>query len=134
MEFEISGQQYRAGRLDTFKQFHVSRRLVPVLTAMVQSRADNPSSFDALVVPIAEAIAHMPDEECDFILHTCLAVAQRQQGEKWCNVFAPSSQSLMFDDIDMGAMIQITMKVIQENLAGFFAAGVASLTPATPAT
>jgi hypothetical protein len=32
----------------------------------------------------------------------------------------------MFDDIDMGQMVQIAVKVIQENLSGFFPGGAAA--------
>lgn len=115
MEFEIKGQQYRAGRLDAFKQFHVARRLAPLLGGIAKG---GQGDFSAFLQPMAEALAGMPDADCDFILNTCLAVVQRQQGNAWAPII--KGKELMFEDIDMGSMIQITIKVIQENLGSFF--------------
>lgn len=131
MEFEIAGQNYRVGKLDPFKQLHITRRLVPVLSGLVEIQD---KTFADFIQPIADSIAHMPDTDCDFILQTCLSVVQRQQGNAWVGVYAPNTKALMFDDIDLTGMIQITVKVIQENLGSFFSGGVASLTQAAPAT
>jgi hypothetical protein len=133
MEFEIKGQQYRSGKLDAFKQFHVSRRLAPVLSGMASLAESPQTDFTELLQPVAEAIAHMPDSDCDYILQTCLSVVQRQQGNAWANVYAPNTKALMFDDVDLSTMLQIAVKVIQDNLAGFFSAGVSALKPQTPA-
>lgn len=119
MEFEIGGNTYRSGKMDTFKQFHVSRRLVPVLGTLAGA-ATGEVSFDELVQPLMHGIASMTDADCDFILEACLKVVQRQQGTAWAPVFASNSQALMFDDIDMATMLQIAGKVIEDNLSGFF--------------
>lgn len=132
MEFEIGGNTYRSGKMDTFKQFHVSRRLAPVLgglAAMAEGEADN---FAAFLQPIAEAVARMSDADCDFILQSCLGVVQRQQGNAWSPIYAGGGSALMFDDIDLGSMMQIAAKVIQENLGGFFQGGVAAMKPQAP--
>lgn len=119
MEFEIGGNTYRSGKMDTFKQFHVSRRLVPIL-GNVAVAVGGEASFDDLVQPLMHGIASMTDADCDFILEACLKVVQRQQGNAWSPVYAGTNQALMFDDIDMSAMLQIAGKVIQDNLSGFF--------------
>lgn len=133
MEFEISGNNYRSGKLDAFKQFHVSRRLAPVLSGLAIAANGSEADFSAFLQPIAEAVAQMPDADCDYILHTCLGVVQRQQGNAWANIYAQGAKTLMFDDIDLAAMLQIAAKVIQDNLAGFFSAGVAKLNLPTSA-
>lgn len=146
MQFEINGQQYRSGKLDAFKQFHVARRLAPLLSGVSSvlngsglpdpeppraegeaAKAEVPAAPDKkdfvdFLEPMADALAHMPDADCDYILFTCLGVVQRQQGNGWAKVVAQGTRSMMFDDIDMGVMINITMKVIQENIGGFFSA------------
>ena len=123
MDFEVGGQQYRLTKLDTFKQLHVSRRLVPVMTG-------DGATFE---ISVALGIARMPDADCDYILHECLSVVKRQQGDKWAPVYEPHSRSLMFTDIDLGVMLKITTEVVKDNLAGFFSEAVAKLT-ATPTT
>ncbi|QEE24525.1 hypothetical protein CS053_08430 [Rhodanobacter glycinis] len=128
MDFEIKGQSYRSGKMDTFKQFHVSRRLVPVLGG-VAGAVSGDTSFDELVQPLMHGIACMTDADCDFILEACLKVVQRQQGNAWSPIYAGANQALMFDDIDMSVMLQIAGKVIQDNLSGFFPGKVADTSP-----
>lgn len=119
MEFEIAGNTYRSGKMDTFKQFHVSRRLVPAF-GVAAAAISGEVKFEELVQPIMQAIGSMTDADCDFILEACLKVVQRQQGTSWAPIYAGANQALMFDDIDLGAMLQIAGKVIQDNLSGFF--------------
>jgi hypothetical protein len=124
MELEIKGQNYRFGVLDAFKQFHLARRIAPVMGSLAQA-----GGLKDALQPIAEAVARMPDQDCNFVLQTCLRSVQRQSGPVWANIFV--GESLMFD---LGVMLQLTAKVIQENLGPFFLASVATLTPAaTPA-
>jgi hypothetical protein len=127
MEFEIAGNTYRAGKMPTFTQFHVSRRLAPVLSGLAVTAGEEAANFAAFLQPIAEAVARMSDADCDFILDACLGVVQRQQGTSWAPVYVGAKQALMFDDIDMAVMLQLAAKVIQENLGGFFQGGVAAL-------
>lgn len=119
-EFEVKGQQYRSGKLDAFKQFHLARRLMPVITAM-----SGKESLDGTVSAVSTAIAGMSDTDCDYVLNACLAVVQRQQGQSWAKVFDDRSKSLMFDDIDMAGMLSIAQQVIQDNLGSFFQGGLA---------
>jgi hypothetical protein len=126
MEFEINGQKYRSGKLNARQQFHVARRLAPVLGGLATASKGQTDNFATFLQPIADAIAGMSDADCDYVLDTCLASVQRQQqGSTWANIFVNKAQ--MFDDIDMGVMLQIASKVITENLGGFFQGSAASL-------
>jgi len=125
MDFEINGQQYRSGKLNARQQFHVARRLAPVLGGLATASQGKTDNFATFLQPIADAIAGMSDADCDYVLDNCLAIVQRQQGSSWANIFVNKAQ--MFDDIDMGVMLQIASKVITENLGGFFQGSAASL-------
>ena len=131
MEFELAGNTYRAGKMDTFKQFHVSRRLVPIL-GNVAGAVTGEAGFEDMVQPLMVGIAGMTDADCDFILEACLKVVQRQQGTTWSPIYAGANQALMFDDIDMSVMLQIAGKVIQDNLSGFFPGKGAAKSPPPP--
>lgn len=133
MEFEISGQTYECGKMDAFKQFHVSRRLAPVFGGLASSASKASADFSQFLQPIAEAVAHMPDADCDYVLQACLSVTRRKQESGWANVYNVQAKAMMFQDIDLGAMLQITAKVIQDNLGGFFQGAVAGLNPSTTA-
>ena len=127
-EIEVGGQLYRIGKLDAFKQFHVARRLAPIQLAMGLSagemmakgaEANETAMLGAIMGPIAEIVAKMPEDDVNYILRTCLAVCTRSQGEnKWARVMVDAN--LMFADIDMTHMMRLTIEVVKENLGGFF--------------
>jgi hypothetical protein len=136
---KLSGINYKLGKLDAFKQFHVSRRLAPFYVALLESakalRASLPADFDietskdeldfvALASsPIIEVIATMPDADVDYILKTCMAVVSIEQSE---GIYAPlmtSAGMLMFADLSMPTMIGLTIAVVRQDLASFFPTG-----------
>lgn len=119
-EFTISGNTYKAGKLDAFKQFHVARRIAPVLSGLgvfIEVAKVDPL---AAVGPVAEAIGKMTDADSEYVIYTCLGVVQRKQpgvNLGWGPV--TSSGGMMYDDIDMAVMLQLVWHVLQVNLAGF---------------
>lgn len=116
---EVGGFQYRIGRIDARKQFHVARRLAPLLAGLGDASSLKGDGFAKFLGPIAEALSHMSDDDVDYVLDACLSVCHRLQGN---GQGAPviTRSGLMFQDIDMGQMIQLSVKVIQSNLGGFF--------------
>jgi hypothetical protein len=115
---EVGGFQYRIGKIDARKQFHVARRLAPLLAGM-SNVPDKSQGFAAFLGPLTDALSGMSDQDVDYVLDICLGACKRIQ---------PSGHpapvmvrgGLMFEDIDMGQMIQLAVKVIQVNLGGFF--------------
>lgn len=132
MEFEINGQQYRSAKLNARQQFHVARRLAPVFGGLAEASQGASPDFAHFLQPIADAIAGMSDADCDYILDTCLGVVQRQQGSAWAQILVNKAQ--MFDDIDLGVMLQLASKVITENLGGFFQGSAVSVLSSQTAT
>lgn len=130
-EFTIGEHTYRAGKLDAFKQLHLSRKVAPIIPTLIPvfvklsaSQSGNPLSGDlsgmaGLLGPFAEGLAGMPDEDAEYVLSTCLAVVQRKQGTAWAPVWSERSNVCMFDDMDLGAMIQIASRVIRDSLGPF---------------
>jgi hypothetical protein len=132
MEFEIKSQTYRAGKLSAFQQFHVSRRLAPLLASLGGSLDEMRADPLSLFAPIAQGIASLPDADADFVLNTCLGTVQRAQGQAWARVMAPGG-GLMFEDIGMPEMLQIVGRVLMENFADFFA-DLPGFAPGNPAS
>jgi hypothetical protein len=120
----IAGHAYAIGRLDPRKQFHIARRLAPIMEGLVGLLSSGSSiSPETALGPIARQIAGMPDADVDYIISNCLAVCSREStvhGAGWSPVQI-SNGKLMFEDIDMGAMLQLVAAVVQENLGDFFA-------------
>lgn len=123
-EITVNDQTYRIGKLSALGQFHVSRRLAPVLAAvgislqsLTQGMQADLSDFTTTLGPVADVMSKMSDEETNYIIFTCLNVVSRKDD----NRYAPVSQAgtLMYQDIDMPVMLRLVIAVLQENLGNF---------------
>ncbi len=155
IEFELSGQKYRAGKLSAFEQLHLSRKIAPLLPKMLPvfaqiasrrgaANGDEPSTedhqpppdLDALAdafSPLAQALAEMPDADCEYVFASCLRVVSRLQAQAWASIWNTSAKSLMFDDIDLPVMTQMVVKVIADNLGPFMQGLLAQAQASSPA-
>lgn len=121
MDFEVGGHKYRSMKLDAFRQFHIARKLAPVIGAIAPAlqAAEKGDGWSALL-PLAQVISTLPEEDCNFVLQACLAATQRQVGNVgWQPVWNVSAKALQFEDIGLVEMIHIAVQVIQENLGNF---------------
>ena len=127
-EFEVGGQTYRIGKLDAFRQFHVSRRIAPIIPTLVPvfvklaregSLTNDIAGLSELLVPFAEGIANMSDEASEYLIANCLSVVQRKNATGWAQVWNTQGKVCMFDDMDLGIIMQLVMKVIQDSLGPF---------------
>jgi hypothetical protein len=137
LEFEVSGQQYRARKLTAFQQFHVSRKVAPILPTLVpvfvrlkqsENLMDDLATTAAALQPFADGLAAMKDEDGEFVISTCLSVVQRETQGNWAAVWSVQSKVCMFDDIDLGIMIPLILKVIQDSLGPFISGLLTSQT------
>jgi len=142
-DFELGEDTYRIGRLNAFQQFHLSRKVAPMIPTLIplflklQASAKDAKVADSsaasalaplsgdmgalaeMLQPFADGIAGMPDETAEFILSTCLGVVQRKQGTAWFPVWNASQNVCMFDDLDLGVMMRLAVRVITESLGPF---------------
>ncbi|MBB3808752.1 phage tail assembly chaperone [Pseudochelatococcus contaminans] len=138
-QFEASGHTYRYGRIDARRQAHIVRRLAPMMVSVTSASEAGSLSDLASIEPLTKAVAAMTDEDFDYVVDICLSVTSRQQdgGLGWAPVWSANARRMMFDDIDLLALLGIVSQVIQGNLGGFFRAGQSGLNaerPAAPAT
>lgn len=134
-EFQIGPHTYRAGKLDAITQFHVMRRLGTVASSFGSAleAVNKAGGFQALmagkgpepltlVEPILSAIGHMSDDDSNYVINKCLAVVSRRlEGDKgWARVLIGNGQ-LMYQDLDMAALMQIVWKVLESSLSSFLA-------------
>ncbi len=123
MEIEISGNSYSIGKMSAMQQFHIARRLAPAIWALSsvagKDRPEDDSTAINALQPVAEMLSKMSDEDSEYIVKSCLAVVQRKQQNGWAKVQS-SNGGLMFDDINMQTMLQITFAVVKDNLGNFF--------------
>lgn len=138
-EFELDGQNYRAVKLSAFQQFHLSRKIAPLLPPLIPAflkvQADGSFTKDlgglaVLLQPVADALAALKDDEAEYILATCLGAVQRQTGKNWAPVWNKSGNVCMFDDLELPAMLQLSFRVIQDSLGPFISGALTSQTSA----
>lgn len=141
ISIELSGNNYRAGKLDAMRQFHLSRRLAPIIPPLIPvfiklkagGLEQDMLGFASVLGPFADGLAAMSDEDSEYIVGTCLSVVQRQNGKAWANVWDVQGKVCMFDDLELPDMIQLTLRVIQENL-GPFISGILTSQQGLPMT
>lgn len=119
MEFELEGRTYRANKIDARTQFHIVRRLAPVLGEIAPA-LQGKGGLDALP-PLANAVAKLTDSDADYVIFGLLkAVVRKQdQGLGWGPV--ATGEQLMYDDITMPLMLKLAWQSFSFNMSGFFA-------------
>lgn len=120
MEFELEGRTYRANKIDARTQFHIVRRLAPVLGEIAPA-LQGKGGLDALP-PLANAVAKLTDADADYVIFGLLKAVVRKQdhGLGWGPV--ATGEQLMYDDITMPLMLKLAWQSFSFNMSGFFAA------------
>jgi len=114
----INNKQYDIGKLDARQQFHLVRKLAPIF-ATIQPPANGKREPGKVFLEISQKLCDMKQDDVDYIITLCMSVVKRQEGASWAHVQAPGTDRLMFGDIDLDALIVLTMKTIEENLGNF---------------
>lgn len=143
LEVELSGKTYRIGKLTAFQQFHVGRKVSPIIPLLVPiytqvrkgkgSILDDLDTLAALLGPFTQGIADLSDETSEYVIGTCLSVVQRKQDHGFAAVWNVSHKVCMFDDIDIGVMLPLVVQVITENLGSFIQGLLTSQASSPPA-
>ncbi|CCV60942.1 phage tail assembly chaperone [Yersinia enterocolitica] len=117
MEFTIKGIEYRSKKLDVFAQLKVSRKLLPLLTGILKDLRSGTVTIETALPSIAQSLSDISDEDCNAIIHPCLSMVSRKHGSTYNPIFTNSE--LMFDDIDLMAMLQIVGRVVGDSMGNF---------------
>ena len=152
-ELEIGGNAYRINSMPAMTQFHVMRKLGPVLPGIVpvlaqaaaalpqadgqedggasaMTTVDGVAAIAMAVRPLLDGLAAMADADAEYVINHCLsAVMRRDSGGKSWNAVSRDGVT-MFDDIDLMTSMQIVWAVLRENYTGFFRAASTALAPA----
>lgn len=133
-DFEIGGRKFKVGKLNTFKQFHIVRRIAPILADLLpaiteiqkQSKTkkfeineDNFEETAKILAPILTGFSKLSDNDSEFVLHGLLSGVEIQIGNTWSKV--ATENMLMVQDLDLPSMLQIAGRSFVANLSSFFA-------------
>lgn len=132
-EFELGGRKFKIGRMNTFKQFHVVRRLAPLLGELLpalteiqkkqgklqKSDIENLEDTAKILQPILAGFSKLSDGDSEFVLYGLLSCVEVQLGNSWAKV--ATENMLMVQDLELPALLQIAGRAFMANLSSFFA-------------
>ena len=150
-ELEIGGNTYRINSMSAMTQFHVMRKLGPVLPGIVpvlaqaaaalpqvdgqedgsaMATVDGVAAIAMAARPLLDGLAAMADADAEYVINHCLSAVMRRDsgGKSWSAVSRDGVT--MFDDIDLMASMQLVWAVLRENYTSFFRAASTALAPA----
>lgn len=134
-DFEIGGRKFKLNKIDAFKQFHIVRRIAPILSEMLPAMKSQSKlkGFESLgedekldviskfVSPIMMGLSKLSDADADLVLKGLLeAVEVQQQAGNWARIV--SGGMVMVQDFELPQLMQIAGRAFMFNLSGFFSA------------
>lgn len=115
-EVTVSGIKYKIGRMSTFDQYHVSRKLVPSLVFMAAIEDRSQVTPDMFAKSILSTTSQLSAEDSEMALTLCLAVVERQDHGAWVRLQPPGGgRTLMFTDIGVLDLMTIVWYVLLEH-------------------
>lgn len=131
-EVEINGRTFHIKKLGARQQFHLARRLAPIIAAFVAGASADDAAKGLAGIDlskIGEELAGLSDANADYIMDTCLAaVTYRDDENKRDYPIQVRPGVMRYDWIELPEMLRLCVAVIQDNLGGFMAAAPSGLT------
>jgi hypothetical protein len=132
-DFEVGGRQFKLGKIDAFKQFHIVRRLGPILGDLIpvaqkisganlasMSEEEKFSHLSQLLTPVMNGLSKLSDKDANLVLlGLCSSVEMHQpQSNNWARV--STTEVLMFQDLSLPTLLQVAGRAFMFNLSDFF--------------
>jgi hypothetical protein len=125
-EFESDGHQYRISKLSALQQFHLSRKIAPLIPPLIpvflqfSQEEKDAGAIVNLLQPFADGLAAMPDDAAESVLMVCMSALKRKADVG--DLFVPvwNGRVAMFADLnDVSKVFPLAMRVIQDSLGPF---------------
>lgn len=132
-DFQAGGKEFKLSKIDAFKQFHIVRRLGPILGDIIpvaqklkgmktegQSEDEKFEMIAEIAKPVMQGLSKLSDEDANRVLLGLLSsVEVKQQTGNWARI--ARDENLMIQDLELPIMLQVAGRAFAYNLAGFFA-------------
>lgn len=134
-EFSIGGRNFKLRKINALKQFHIARRIAPILADVLPalgdiqrvakleglSESERLDEFAKIAAPFMVGISKLSDVDADKVLYGLLSSVEMQQAAgNWANV--STDTMLMIQDLELPQLLQIAGRAFAYNLSGFFTA------------
>lgn len=135
VDFELGGRRFKLSKIDAFKQFHIVRRVGPILADLLPgmqelqkeknfeslNETQKLSAFAKLAGPFMAGLAKLSDEDSERVLYGLLASVEIQGPTGgWMKI--ASDRILLAQDLELPQLMNIAGRAFMHNLQGFFAA------------
>ena len=118
----VGDHEYIIGKLNARQQFDVLRRLGGASWFFEQATSDDASTGARWIAAILTgSMATLPQADSDFILDSTLACVRRRGGQNGAGTPIQVNGRMMFEDITLDEMLELSDLVLQESLGPFFA-------------
>lgn len=128
-DFEVGTRRFKLNKIDAFKQFHIARRLAPILGDLIPiahklsklSKEQMEDDQFESIAPIMTGISKLSDEDANKVLLGLCSAAEMYQpvSNSWARV-ATESAGIMFHDLELNELLQIAGRAFMYNMSGFF--------------
>jgi len=134
-EFSIGGREFKMSKIPAMKQFHLVRRIAPILADMLPAMKDVKSitklgeasegekleQIAKFVTPIMTGLSKLSDDDSDKVLFSLLSSVEIKQGGpgNWAKI--ANDQMIMMQDLELPILLQVAGRAFMFNLSGFFA-------------
>lgn len=132
-DFTFGGHQYKCNKINAMKQFHIARRMVPVLNGLAPQIPElakmekSRSSMDEdqllemtakFLTPIMDGMSKLSDADSEVVIHGLLASVEVNRHGAWS--YMSRDGRLVFEDIELPEMLYAAGRAFMFNMAGFF--------------
>lgn len=133
-EIQIGNHWYRCLRMPTRIQFHVVKRLMPVLQglapifSLAQGRLVQDANGQIIpgdingfetIAALANTVGMMTDADADYVLDAALSAVQWRSADRWVPLRGQGGGFLNSDADNLDVQLRLLWEVLRESLANF---------------
>lgn len=121
---QVGQHFYIVSKMELFAQLNVMRKLGPIIARTGAGFiTDPPKTLEDTMTrlePAVDQLSAMSEEDFNYVLHHCLSVVRRVQGQMLQPVFNAHAKQMQFNDVNAAEALQLVALVIGDNLGSFF--------------
>lgn len=129
-DFSIGDMRFKLNKIDVFKQFHIARRLSPIMSEIIAvapkikglkedlAESEKLDAIAQLAKPIMDGFSKLSDQDANFVLMNLCSAVEVQQASNWSRI--SNGEVLMFNTFELPTLLQIAGRSFMYNIAGFF--------------
>lgn len=132
--FSIGERQFKLSKINAMKQYHIVRRIAPILGDMLPAMKDIAKAHETkglsedekldqavkFAGPIMNGLSKLSDKDSEIVLYGLLAAVEMKQAEHGNYAKLVVGDMLAFDTLELPVLLQAAGRSFMYNMAGFF--------------